>query len=107
MDAFFFVLLGLLSLGAMGVIAVRARRREPGQRLVVFLSGVFLLMLGLWTIAGVFPLIPLVDRIDALLAALLQAKDPAGLVAASAFLALVGLLVVRTIDYLSRARPEN
>ena len=107
MDVIVWLLLAILIVSSVAVIAVRARRREPGQRLVVFLSGLFLFMLGLWTVAQLFPLVPLLDRLDPVLSMLQQTVDPAGLLAGSTFIALVGLLVVRAIEHLSGARPQS
>jgi hypothetical protein len=100
-------LMAIVILGAIVLIAIRAHRKPPGLRLGSFFLGVFLLGLGLWIAATLGPLVPLLNRIDPLVSALLQVEHPAETLTASAFLGLLGLLALRGIEHLSRARPES
>ncbi len=106
MDLILLALIGILTVSAIVVMAVGARREQPGRRLPVFLSRVFLLALGLWTVATLFPLIPLLNQFDPL-SPLLQVQEPAGVLAASSFFGLLGILVSRAIDRLSGASSND
>jgi hypothetical protein len=106
MDVILLWLIWVLSVIAIVTIAVRARREQPGHRLAVFLSRAFMLGLGLWTVATLVPLIPGSERVDYLYA-LYEVQDPARMLAASSFFGLLGILVSRAIDHMSRARPND
>ncbi len=106
MEVILLWLIGILMVSAIVTLAIRARREEPGRRLAVFLSAVFLLSLGLWTVATLFPLIPLLQRFDPLYA-LLEVQEPAGMLAASSFFGLLGILVSRGVEHLSQGRPKD
>ena len=106
MDLLLLILVGILTVIAIVVIAVRARREQPGRRLPVFLLRVFLLALGLWTVASLFPFIPLLRDFDPLYG-LLDVQQPAGVLAGSSFFGLLGILVFRAIDRLSGATPRD
>ena len=106
MDVILLVLIGILAFIAIVVMAVRARREPPGRRLPVFLSGVFLLALGLWTVASLFPLIPLLRDFDPLYG-LYEVGEAARVLAAASFFGLLGILVARAIDRLSGAPPHD
>ena len=93
--------------GAIVLIAIRAHRKPQGLRLGSFFFGVFLLGLGLWIAATLGPLIPLLDRVDALVSAFHDIRHPAETLTLSAFLGLLGLLASRAIEHLSTNRTDG
>ena len=95
-----------LSIGVIVQIARIARRRPPGSRLVLLFEGLFFLGLTLWTVATLWPYIPLLSWFsdDSLL---YQVREPGGILALASLFAMVGLLVGRAIDHLGRQRSNT